>query len=190
MWHITNLELNCLVTHSTYLINILIIKRTGLSFVQGQFYGPFHSTVRTFEQNWCHQTCVKFLIWPTLYFTVAAEEMRGNGSRNTDRTSFADKGLSAWKGENEVVRYLACLSLSPGSSYLFYLCHTAKSTVLLRYFKCPSCFIEKSGDLKPLWNISASTNSIKFSRVTKMSQTYFTKCRFIYRQHLYKILLT
>jgi len=35
--------------------------------------------------------------------------MRGKGRRNTDRTSFADKSLSAWKGENVAVRSLAFL---------------------------------------------------------------------------------
>jgi hypothetical protein len=110
MWHIANIELHCLIPHSTYLISIITTSRIGFSFVQKHFYGPFHSTVRTFGQNWCHQTYVNFLMWPTLYYTVTAEEMWGKGSRNTDRTSFADKGLSAWKGEHGVVRFLAFLS--------------------------------------------------------------------------------
>jgi len=109
MWHIANLELHCLIPHSTYLISIIVTSRMGLSFVEEHSYVPLHITVRTLEQKWCRQTRVKFLMWSALYYTVAAEEVWGKGRRNTDRTYFADKGLSAWKSENGVVRSLAFL---------------------------------------------------------------------------------
>ena len=57
------------------------------------------------------------------------------------------------------------LCLASGSSCLFYLCRSAKSTVLLRYFRCLSCFMGELGNIKPFKNISASTK-ISHARVS------------------------
>jgi hypothetical protein len=120
MWRVANPELHCLIPQSTYLISTILTSRMKLSFVQKNFYGPFHSTVKTFEQNWCHQTYVNFCC--DLYYITLLQMKKCEAKEVGALIEHLLLIKACQRGKAKMGLCVSLhFSLVSGSSYLFYL---------------------------------------------------------------------